>query len=99
MLRALAPFTLGFIAIKYFLPKTSSNIAALSWEIEKLVPVVSNTHQWIYDKTVSGIKKTQVTYTNTTNIVKRGVDCTREAVAKSTGLKIDEVKNSNDEKK
>lgn len=60
LLRAAFPLAVGITAGWLLIPVTMRNIADLSWEYEKRVPVISNTHAQISGFTREAWKQTKV---------------------------------------
>jgi organizing structure protein 2 len=60
LLRATFPLTVGITAGWLLIPVTMRNIADLSWEYEKKVPVISNTHAQISGFSREAWKQTKV---------------------------------------
>lgn len=59
-LRATFPIAVGVTAGWLLIPVTMSNIADLSWEYEKKVPLISNTHAQISGFTKEAWRQTKV---------------------------------------
>lgn len=59
-LRATFPFAVGVTTGWLLIPVTMSNIADLSWEYEKKVPLISNTHAQISGFTKEAWRQTKV---------------------------------------